>query len=212
MYRMTRSRSQYIMFVGALSTMARETVSNAKGAGSETAGPWVRAEAEVWLLVLLIAAGDLRPQGSMLRMRVASSTACERESERSGHCALPWNLSASPGTALRESSGRVDVPERFRRGPSVAFADSRRADALERAAGPGDPCPWSRQASAVEHQLHDVVVGACRRVGSGVPWAPSGLTIPSAIVSLAATSLQLWSRRRGARSLRCANGVLCATP
>ena len=31
--------------------------------------PWVRAEAEVWLLVLLIAAGDLHPQGSMLECR-----------------------------------------------------------------------------------------------------------------------------------------------
>ncbi len=60
MYRITRSRSQYIMFVGALSTMARETASNAK-ATSEPLVPSARAEADVWLLMPLIAAGDLRP-------------------------------------------------------------------------------------------------------------------------------------------------------
>ena len=132
---------------------------------------------------------------------------CERESERSGHCALPWNLSASPGTALRESSGRVDVAERFRLGPSVAFADSRRAYAPERAAGPGDPCPWSRQASEVEHPLHDVVVGpVARRIWCAL--GASGLTIPSRSRVRRNFSATLESPARP-RWSRCANGVLC---
>jgi hypothetical protein len=171
--------------VGALSTMARETVSNAKGAGSETAGPWVRAEVEVWLLVLLIAAGDLRPQGSMLR-RGSVVDRCERESERSGHCALPWNLSASLGTALRESSGRVDVPQRFRQGSWITCADSRRVVAPELAAGPGDPRARSGRDSPVEHQLHGGPAAAPISCASGAEHSRFPLDRVCA-----ATSLQL---------------------
>ena len=162
MYRITRSRSQYIMFVGALSTMARETASNAKGPASEPVGPWVRAEAEVWLLVLLIAAGDLRPQGSMLQMPGASSTAAEPESERSGHCAPPWNLSASPGTALRESTGRVDVLARL---PIGAFASRRGrhfsapSSAIQRGVIADDSVRSS--VNPAEHQLHQCLRSVC---------------------------------------------------
>ena len=91
------------MFVGELSTMARETASNAKAATSEPVEPSARAEVVVWLLMPLIAADDLRPSWSMLQCGVPCRPLTDRSPRGQDYAPYLGISSALAGTALRES-------------------------------------------------------------------------------------------------------------